>query len=193
VVPTTLTISNLSVVHVIRANTLKALIIVLFMNRSVGLKRGGFLKRKTPLRANGKSDTALTREHIQAELRRIVIERDGGCIFQKPLMDGRSLGIPYCGGYAKDGHLILQADHLLTRANSATFADPRLVVAVCKAHHGWKSLGSNRNKAQYDAAVRAILPADRVALWDACEKDSWRPHRTYASDWALELAYLKTL
>jgi hypothetical protein len=157
------------------------------MERRTPLKRYTELKQKTPLAPKGKSDTALAKEHIQAELRRIVIARDGGCIFRP------SFDVPSCGGYAKDGHLILQADHLLTRANSATFADPRLVVCVCKAHHGWKSVGGNLRKAQYDAAVRAILPADRVALWDACEKDSWRPVRTSSSDWALELAYLRTL
>jgi hypothetical protein len=122
------------------------------------MKRGGFLKRKTPLRVKGISDTSQLKDDIQAELRRIVIARDGGCVLRD------SYDAPSCGGYAKDGHLILQADHLVTRANSATFADPRLVVAVCKAHHGWKSLGSNRNKAQYDDAIRKVLSDERVAL-----------------------------
>jgi hypothetical protein len=151
------------------------------------MKRSGPLRRKTPLAVVGKSDTIKIKTAIQAELRRIVIARDGGCVLRS------SYDAPSCGGFTKDGRLILQADHLITRANSATFADPRLVVCVCKAHHGWKSLGGNRNKAQYDAAVREVLPADRVTLWDACEKDSWRPHRAYTSDWAKELAYLKTV
>jgi hypothetical protein len=151
------------------------------------MKRGGFLKRNTPLAKKGKSDTTLLKDAIQDELHRIVKARDDGCILRG------SFDVPSCGGYAKDGHLILQADHLLTRANSATFADPRLVVCVCKAHHGWKSLGGNRNKAQYDAAVRAVLPPDRVSLWDAAEKDSWRPHRTSSTDWAKELAYLRMI
>jgi hypothetical protein len=156
------------------------------MERHVGLQRHTPLRRKTPIAAHGSSDTATLKDAIQAELRRIVLARDGGCILRD------SYDVPPCGGYAKDGHLILQADHLVTRANSATFAEPRLVVAVCKAHHGWKSVGSNRNKAQYDALVRSILPPERVKLWDSCEKNSWRPKRTSASDWALELAYLKT-
>lgn len=151
------------------------------------LKRLTPLKRKTALNIVGHSDTAQLKEAIQVELRRIVIARDGGCVLRN------SYDVQSCGGYAKDDHLILQADHLLTRANSATFADPRLVVCVCKAHHGWKSVGSNRNKAQYDAAVHKVLSEERVTLWDACEKDSWRPRRTYSSDWAKELAYLKTL
>jgi len=133
------------------------------MERHFGLQRRAPLKRKTPIAAHGRSDTATLKEAIQAELRRIVIARDGGCILRD------SYDVPPCGGYAKDGHLVLQQDHLVTRANSTTFADPRLVVAVCKAHHGWKSVGSNRNKAQYDAAVRSVLSEERVKLWDACE------------------------
>jgi len=42
--------------------------------------------------------------------------------------------------------VVLLADHLITRANSATFADSRLVVCVCKSCHAFKSLGSNRHK-----------------------------------------------
>ena len=157
------------------------------MKRGGPLQRHTGLNRKTPLNVVGHSDTAQLKEAIQVELRRIVIARDDGCVLRD------SYDVPSCGGYANDGHLILQADHLITRANSATFADPRLVVTVCKAHHGWKSVGSNRNKSQYDAAVRKVLSEERVRLWDACEKDSWRPARTSASDWAKELAYLRTL
>ena len=88
----------------------------------------------------------------------------------------------------KTGHLILQA---ISRANSATYADGRLVVCVCKAHRGWKSLVSNRNKKQYVEIVRELLPPERVMLWDACEGDSWRPHRAFAADWKLAEAALK--
>ena len=149
------------------------------------MKRGGFLKRKTPLASKGSSDTAVIKDSIQALLLAIVKLRDGGCILR---------GIPshHCNGFKNDGDLILQADHLITRANSATYADPRLVVCVCKGAHGWKSLGSNRNKAQYDALVKTIIEPERVALWEACERDSWRPHRTSLYDWKKEEAFLKT-
>lgn len=36
-----------------------------------------------------------------------------------------------------------------------------------------------------------ILPADRVALWELCERDSWKPVRTSAYDWKLAVAALK--
>lgn len=44
---------------------------------------------------------------------------------------------------------------------------------------------------EYNALLRTILPAERVALWDACEKASWRPHRSYELDWLKEEAFLR--
>jgi hypothetical protein len=149
------------------------------------LKRTGWIQRRAPLKARGESETTLVKERIQALLREIVIIRDGGCILRN------TIGVPSCNGYRKDGQLVLQADHLITRANSATYADHRLVVCVCKGHHGWKSVGNNRNKAEYDAIVRTLLPPDRIELWDKCEADSWRPTRRGAYDWKLEEAALK--
>jgi hypothetical protein len=55
----------------------------------------------------------------------------------------------------------------------------------------WKSLGPNLRKKQYDEIVRQLLSAERVELWDACERDSWRPHRAYAADWKLAEASLR--
>ena len=135
------------------------------------------MKRRVPLAKKGKSEAALLKEDIQAMVRAIVIARDGGCILQ----DGNT---PRCNGYNKKGELILQADHLITRANSATYADTRLIVCVCKGHHGWK----NWHKNEYDAAVREILPPDRLALWEKAEKMSWKPAKM---NWKLELAALK--
>jgi hypothetical protein len=71
------------------------------------------------------------------------------------------------------------------KPDRAVYADSRLVVCVCNGHHGWKSLGGNARKRQYDEIVRQLLPADRVALWDAAERGSWRPSRTGNYDWKL--------
>jgi hypothetical protein len=142
------------------------------------------LKRRTPLRKKSSSGSSAAKERIQSWLRAIVIQRDGGCVL-------RHIDPERCGGYRKDGKLILQADHLITRANSATYADSRLIVCICRNHHGWKSLGSNRNKAQYDALIREVLPPERIALWARAEAESWKPTRRYESDWKLEEAALK--
>jgi hypothetical protein len=79
------------------------------------------------------------KQRIQDLVRDIVIKREGGCIFRGDVPNPEGWTIPTCNGFAKDGHLILQADHLITRANSATYADTRLIVCLCKGHHGWKS------------------------------------------------------
>lgn len=151
------------------------------------LERRTPITRKTRLRVKGHSETADLKEEIQNLVRAIVILRDGGCI----LRDVHLPFVPECNGYKETGELILQADHLISRANSATYADTRLIVCVCKGHHGWKSVGSNKNKEHYDLLVRGLLSDDRVALWDRCESDSWRPHRAYAADWKLSITALR--
>lgn len=140
--------------------------------------------KRTKLNVVGISDTAAIKREIQDTLRDIVILRDGGCLFRN--YPGHT-----CSGFANDGHLILQADHLITRGNAATYADSRLVVCVCKGIHGWKSVGSNINKEQYDEMIRDILPLDILKLWDACKRDSWKPNRGAAYNWPVTLAALK--
>lgn len=137
-------------------------------------------KSRKGLRMRGVSDSSVLKEQIQALLRDIVILRDGGCILR---------WVRHCGG--EIGEAVLQADHLITRSNSATFADHRLVVCVCRRCHGWKSLGSNLRKAQYDELVKSIIAQERVKLWEKCEKESWASHRKGSYDWEIHIIELK--
>lgn len=130
------------------------------------------------------SDTNVAKDAIQATARAIVIARDGGCFFRGKLVNDR---IHTCNTRTKAGNIILQADHIVTRANAATYSDVRLIVCVCRGLHGWKKW----NKERYDAALRAYLPKERIALWDKAEKNRFQPHRKYTYDWKLELAALK--
>ena len=139
-----------------------------------GLSRGISLKR-TKLRVAGKSDNATTKREIQSTLREYVMLRDGGCILRD---------IRHCGG--EIGKVVIQADHLITRSNAATYADERLVVCVCKSCHGWKKW----HEKEYDRLVRQILPKERVDLWDRCEEDRSTSHRG-SYDWKLEILALK--
>jgi hypothetical protein len=144
------------------------------------MKRSGYIPRRTPLRAKGTSDTAVLKKRIQALLREIVMLRDGGCVLRN-IRCGHVLGTP---------GIVFQAEHLIERSNSATYADSRLVVCICKNCHGWKHFKKS-NHDQYDALVKTVISPERVALWDRCEKDSWRPHRTSAMDWKLVEAALE--
>lgn len=152
------------------------------LSRSPFKKSGKVGLRRTKIRVAGKSDTKTVKDEIQAVLREIVILRDKGCVLR--MERG-------CGGELGAIGVVLQADHLITRANSATYADSRLVVCVCRRCHAWKSLGSNLRKAQYDELVKTILPESRVKLWEKCERDSWQPKRVSVRDWKLELVVLR--
>lgn len=151
------------------------------------MKRSGWIKRNTPLnsrsklRLKGSSDVSVLKDEIQDLVREIVIRRDGGCILRD------YTGVPPCGGYRNDGELVLQADHLITRANSATYDDTRLIVCVCKGHHGWKKY----NEKLYNAAVRELLSPARVTLWDRAEEERHRPTHRISSDWRVSVAALK--
>lgn len=142
------------------------------------------LKRNKPIRVAGKSDTATVKQEIQDVVREIVILRDGGCIARDQEWHES------CGGYTKDGKLVLQADHLIERSNSATYAEPRLIVCVCKGLHGWKHFKKS-NHDLYNQRMKELLPESRVRLWEQCEKDFWKPHRTSTMDWKLMLVALK--
>ena len=134
-------------------------------------------KPRKPLRLKGVSTSAQIKDRIQALVRAIVIKRDGGCILRNiPQLVGP------CNGYNKDGNLILQADHLITRGNSATFADTRLIVCLCKGHHG----GYKKwNKERYDVLVRDIIGPVRSKLWDDCLRSSYKATHMTSSDWKL--------
>lgn len=124
--------------------------------------------KRSKLRLEGVSDTAKLKRDIQALVRAIVIKRDGGCILR--FKRG-------CGG--EPGLAVLQADHLVTRANSATYGDTRLIVCLCRpCHGGYKQW----HKPQYDVLVRTVLTPNQVALWDLAEADRYRPQKM---DWKL--------
>lgn len=94
----------------------------------------------------------------------------------------------HCGAIlGATGH-VFQADHLITRANSATFADTRLIVCLCRScHGGYKQW----HKEEYDALVKTILSPERVKLWEDAQYNSWRASKM---DWRLEeLALIKEL
>ena len=137
-------------------------------------KRGEM--KRTPIKRKSKSETAKLKEEIQRLLREIVIKRDGKCI--------------RCNIPVGTGGVIFQADHLITRSNSATYADSRLVVCVCRNCHYWKSVGANSRKNQYDDLVKKKISKERVKLWERCEKESWQPKSTRANDWKLHILAL---
>jgi len=152
-------------------------------------KKSGFKKKtkplkRTPLRRKSKSRTALIKQEIQNTLRLLVAHRDGGCVLRKLR----------CGNDAKviEGLIVseavIQADHLLTRSNSATYANPDLVVCICQPCHGWK----HYHKKEYDKLIRTVLSKEIVDLWDLAIKFR-HSHKTVKMDWNLQLVGLQLL
>lgn len=135
--------------------------------------------KRTPLRKKGKSETALIKDEIQATLRKLVMLRDKKCILYG-IKCNHEIGVT-------DEGVVWQAEHLIERSNSATYADSRLVVLVCKNCHYWKHIKKS-NHDQYDEWVKSKLSKERVRLWDRCVKESWRASKV---DWKLELLALK--
>ncbi len=141
------------------------------------LKRSKIALKRTKLRVVGVSDTSVLKREIQALLRAIVMIRDGGCALRH---------VRPCGG--EIGEAVLQADHLITRGNTATYADSRLVVCLCRpCHGGFKKW----HKEEYDKLVKTIISKERVALWSRCETESWQPKRKIAQDWKLDVVQLE--
>lgn len=130
------------------------------------------------MRKQSNSESAGLKREIQALVRAIVMRRDKGCILRSKR---------HCGAVLEATGHVFQADHLVTRANSATYADTRLIVCLCRNCHGWK----HWHKEEYDALVRQILERSRVLLWDRAEHESWKPKRTTTVDWRIEIAALK--
>jgi len=134
--------------------------------------------KRTKLRIKGISTTSQLKDDIQYLVRLIVTMRDGGCILRS---------IRGCGAIASVlddkvvSDTVIQADHLITRANSATYADTRLIVCLCKGCHGWK----HWHEKEYDALVKTIFHKERIELWDRCQAEV-HAHKTHKMDWSME-------
>lgn len=122
------------------------------------MRRTGFKQKKTVpmkrsrLRVVGKSTSTELKKEIQALLRQLAIKRDKTCVLSKYPETGA------CGSYTNAGNLILQAEHLNSRSNTATFGDMRNIVLLCQRHHiYWKP----QNSQKYWELIEKIIGKDR--------------------------------
>ena len=139
--------------------------------------------RRTKLRLVGHSTTAQIKQDIQSILRDIVIARDNGCILRH-YKNEITNQYQECGGYRNDGKLILQAEHLHTRSNTASFADTRLVICLCQRHHGYYKPQYSQ---QYYELVKKHIGKERAELLEKVKNDT-TPHKV---DLKLALVGLK--
>ena len=114
-----------------------------------------------------KHPTALCKVRIQALLRQLAIARDGGCVLRSIAAQE---GLSTCNGFRKDGELILQYDHLISRSKSISYAELDLGVTLCKGHHGWKSF-TDENSKRYDEIIKKVLCQERIDKWERFKND----------------------
>ena len=116
---------------------------------------------------------------IQAKLRKLAIERDKSCVVGQHL-DLLPGTWHYCGPTKKKGGgLVVQAEHLVGRANSASYGDMDNIILLCKRHHFYFK---QQCGALYWEIVRQHIGKKRWDKVQAWEKDK-KPHRIYRKDW----------
>lgn len=142
------------------------------------LKRSTFKKKaynplkRTKLSTVGHSPTSELKRKIQAVLRQIVVLRDGGCIMRH-YRNEISSEYQDCGGFSNTGKLVLQAEHLHTRSSARAFSDTRLIICLCKRHHGnYKP----EHTGEYYSIVRKHIGKERSDLLTEVQNDT-KPHK----------------
>lgn len=126
-------------------------------------KNSSFYKKsRKPLRVVGKSTMSELKNEAQGLLREIVILRDKGCFLRayKSKIEPR---YRECGGFTKAGKLILQAEHLESRAKAISFTDERLVVCICKRHHLFYKPQFTK---EYNDLAREYIGKENAKVWD---------------------------
>lgn len=125
------------------------------------------------MRKRALTESAKLKDAIQKVVRQIVIRRDGGCLLK---------GFK---GFACNP--VLQADHLISRGRNIGYADTRLIICLCKAHHTAKTFDTTRD---YETEIRFRIGGERAKLWDKVKADQ-KSHPMGAHDWAKELMALQ--
>lgn len=129
--------------------------------------------KKTPLKRKSKTPVAKSKERIQALLREIAIERDGGCVLRHYPVAGK------CGPEKENGEYILQAEHLNGRSSSISYGDMDNIVCLCLNHHFYFK---KRQSALYWILIEKHIGRERWEKVSAWIQDK-SAHRFYASDW----------
>lgn len=133
------------------------------LNRGKGFTANPKPLKRSRLRLVGVGSASQQKRRIQALLRQIVMERDGGCIFRLVL-----------GNCSET----LQAEHLNSRVHSNTFGDTRNIVCLCSYHHiFWKK----QNSRMYWELIETHLGPNLWKWLKLAEADK----RPYKMDWVL--------
>ncbi|HXP70741.1 MAG TPA: hypothetical protein VOA88_15775 [Candidatus Dormibacteraeota bacterium] len=140
--------------------------------------------KRSPLSKFGKFPSTQAKRRIQALLRELAIQRDGGCVLRIFPEAGP------CGPRRSDGQLILQADHLVSRARSVSFGDMRNIVCLCRNHHIY--FKQRHGRLYWDLIQKAIGP-ERWEWISRVERDQ-KAYPMSLADWLkIEMALKQEL
>ncbi|RJQ33861.1 hypothetical protein C4568_03610 [Candidatus Parcubacteria bacterium] len=138
-----------------------------------------------------KSAQTKAKERIQKLLRLNAIKRDGECVMrqQEHLLPQKYFE---CGPYRKDGQIVVQAEHLVGRANSACFADMDNIVLLCQRHHFYFK---QQHGALYWHIIRLVIGEERwekVQAWER-EAKAHKATRVFLAEWEEKAVELENL
>lgn len=141
------------------------------------------------MRKNANTPSALAKVEIQELLRQVGLKwQNGTCFFLGKKIGGK-VHSRCTSKETKDGHIVMQYDHLNPRERNVSYANPLLGLVICQGLHGWKSFNDS-NKKLYDDAARKYISVERRKLWKKVEED----HKSYLMtlwDWEKEIISLK--
>lgn len=139
--------------------------------------------KRSKLRVVGHSTTTELKDEIQSVLRQICLLRDKVCVLSHYKNE---INPQYreCGGWKKDGTLIYQAEHLLSRERAVGFTDISLIVLLCLRHHFYYK---KQYPDEYYRIVRRYIGKENSNLLTRVQED-FTPYKT---DLKLELIALK--
>ena len=128
--------------------------------------------KRTPLSKFSPLPVAKLKRQVQSLVREIVIIRDKGCLLK---------------GYKFRCNEVLQADHLISRGRNVGFADTRLIICLCSAHHTAKTFDDT---GVYEQLIKEKIGTERTKLWERVKRDT-KSYPMTAWDWSKVILGLK--
>ncbi len=138
--------------------------------------------KRSRLKKKGSSKVSVIKDKIQGALRAKAFERDKTCVIGQNL---HMVPLVYreCGPFRNDGEMILQAEHLVGRANSASYADMDNIVLICQRHHFYFK---KQHPLRYAEIIKKHIGPER---WQKVQdyEQNMKPTHMVLADWKKRL------
>lgn len=143
-------------------------------------------RRRKRIPKQGKLPLSKVKRELQAVLRQRAIERDRSCVIGK-YQDDLPPSWRKCGRLRKDGQIIVQAEHLVGRTKSISYADMDNILLVCQRHHFFFK---RQHGLLYWSIVRKHVGEE---IWSKIQAWEMAPNLTFSTEeWRNKLHVLLT-